>query len=68
MRNISGMYVRSRVNDKWDNVCFEELPENEQSAFFNSLSDAGKWRCVRKLAEVINDLSSQFDISSEVLW
>lgn len=35
-RNLSGIYFRHQVNNEWKNICFEELPRDEQLKILES--------------------------------
>ena len=64
-RNLSGVYFRSKniETGKWENVCFEELPKDEQHTIL-SLKDK-KWLIcmVNILSDTINDIGEQFNIA-----
>lgn len=61
-RNLDGCYFRVNRNEKWQNVCFSDLTEEEQNEV---LKDKGieylKSLCIR-LASTIKTIGEEFDI------
>ena len=60
-RNLSGIYYRY----KGDNVCFEDLPEEEQDRILNSHDGEFAKRLARILADRLYELGESFDIIAE---
>lgn len=51
-RNISGVFFRAERDGKWENICFEELTEEEQNRVMEGRS--GEW-----LASLCKHLASE---------
>ena len=66
-RNLSGIYYRSfdKAQDKWVNICFEELSETEQDNIINNYTDVRKANLIKLLAETINRIGNELDLYSE---
>jgi hypothetical protein len=61
-RNLSGIYFRSKVNGKWINVCFEDLPSEEQDQIISSYTDEQKNIMIKMLANTLKKLGDDLDI------
>lgn len=66
-RSLSGAYFRynNPANNRWENWCFEDLPENNQKAIMDNKSIEWLRSMCILLANTINRVSEQFDITSE---
>lgn len=66
-RNLSGVYFRSKNEEtgKFDNVVFEDLTEQEQDQQMNGRSEEWLKSLAKILANTLNDVCEQFDITSE---
>lgn len=66
-RSLSGIYFRYQNPDtgKYENWCFEDLPENEQEKILASRGDEWLRSMVIALSKTINQISEQFDITAE---
>lgn len=66
-RNISGIYFRFQNPEtkKWENWVFEDLPEEEQNNILSIKSPEFIAGLCKALADTINRLAEQFDITSE---
>jgi hypothetical protein len=64
-RCLSGLYFRSKVNGKWDNVTFEDLSEEEQRRVMENRSEEWLKSLAIQLAVRLRDIGDQFDILSE---
>jgi len=66
-RSLSGIYFRYQNPDtkKWENWCFEDLPDQEQDKIL--LNDNIDWMrsMVKTLAIKINEIGETFDITTE---
>jgi len=62
-RNLSGIYVRT---EKGENVCFEDLSDEEQYALLDSKPDCWKRCLITQLSKVINEIGEAFDILKEL--
>lgn len=64
-RSLSGIYFRYQDPDtgKWDNICFEDLPESEQDKILFA-NDNPDWlrSLAKKLAITISEIGDEFDI------
>jgi hypothetical protein len=63
-RNLSGMFFRYKAPEaeKFDNVCFEDLPESEQDRILNMANPEFMKGIVKILANTLNEMSEKFDI------
>jgi len=64
-RNLSGIYFRTNVHGKWDNVVFEDLPESEQDIVMDGKTDKWIKSLAKMLAQTLRKMGDQFDIVSE---
>ena len=64
-RNLSGIYFRTKVDGKWDNVVFEDLPEAEQDRVMMNNSKKCLKSLAKILAQTLRKIGDQFDIVSE---
>lgn len=65
-RNLSGIYFRSKNKDgKWDNVCFEDLSDEEQDRIMINYNKDTLMRLAGQLANTINKIAEQFDIMAD---
>lgn len=65
-RNLSGIYFRSKnvLTEKYENVVFEDLSEDEQDKNMEGRSEEWLRSLVKQLANTINDIGNRFDIIS----
>ena len=63
-RNLSGIYFRSRVNDKYENIVFEDLSEEEQNRVMDGRSEEWLKSLAKELGNTLNNIGEQFDIIS----
>lgn len=64
-RNLSGVYIRSLYNDKWDNVCFEDMTDQQRDEWMKGKSATVLKQLVLILADTLNEIGDQFDIIKE---
>ena len=64
-RNLSGIYFREKVGDKWENVCFEECSEEKKDEILNSKEPEFVKNLAKMLANTINEIGDKFDIAKE---
>lgn len=67
-RSISGIYFRYQNpdNNRWENWCFEDLPEEKQREILNTKADPDWLKSLAiSLANTLNRISEQFDITAE---
>jgi len=65
LRNLSGIYFREKIGNKWGNVCFEELSKETQDKILESKEPEFIKNLVKLLANTINNLGEQFDIETK---
>jgi len=65
-RNVSGIYFRSQNKEtgKWENICFEELSEEEQDKILDTKDVAFIKGLVKLLSNTLNNICTQFDIAN----
>jgi hypothetical protein len=66
-RSLSGIYFRYQnpESGRWENWCFEDLPEVEQNNIMNNHSREWIENLAKSLSNTINTISEQFDITAE---
>lgn len=64
-RNLDGVYFRMKRNDKWCNVCFSDMTEEEQDEIMEGRSDEWLKSMCKILAKCVRDIGDQFDIVCE---
>ena len=66
-RNLSGVFIRSKNKDdgKWDNVCFEDLEQEEQDVWLDGLSKEQVSNLSKILACTLNEIGDQLDLTKE---
>lgn len=67
-RSVSGIYFRYQNpdNQKWENWCFEDLPEEKQREILNSKENIDWLKgLVMSLSNTLNSICEQFDITAE---
>lgn len=65
--NLSGIYFRYKNpdTDKWENWCFEDLPEEKQIEQMNPRSRQWLESMVLKLAKTLKEVGDEFGIKSQ---
>ena len=66
-RSLSGIFFRYKnpETDKWENWCFEDLPEEEQNEFLDNRSTDWLKSLAKSLANTLNLIGDKFDITTE---
>ena len=64
-RNLSGIYFRHEVDEKWENWVFEDLPEEKQDEILNEYDKEAVQRLAKLLANTITQLGEHFDICAD---
>lgn len=66
-RSLSGIYFRVKNEEikKFDNVVFEDLSEQQQDEMMNGRSEEWLKSLAKQLANVLNDIGEQFNITAE---
>ena len=62
-RNLDGIFFRVNRDNKWQNICFSDLTEDEQSFVMEDKNEMWLRSMCRSLAKVIRDIGDQFDIA-----
>lgn len=64
-RNLDGIYFRVKRDEKWDNVCFSDMTQDEMENVMNNRDiDWLKSMCVQ-LGRTIRNIGDQLDIVCE---
>lgn len=61
-RDLSGIYYRVRRDDKWVNLCFEDLEPNEQKDILNKQDHEFARNMVLVLANTINKIGEELNV------
>jgi len=64
-RKLSGIYFRTKIDDKWVNLVFEDLSEEEQDRVMTNKSEEWLKSLAKQLAQTLREIGDQFDILSE---
>lgn len=66
-RNLSGIYFRRQNAEtkRWENLCFEDLPEAEQDVVLNDFTIDELKRTCKALATTLNNIGNELDISRQ---
>lgn len=64
-RNLSGIFFREKINNKWQNVCFEELSEKSQDRILEIKSPQFIKNLAKMLGKTIMELGEQFDLMKD---
>ena len=61
-RELDGIYYRVKRNDKYFNLCFSDLIEEEQQEILNRLDINGLHRMCKLLAGALRMIGDQLDL------
>lgn len=66
-RNLSGIYFRylNPIKNKYENRCFEDLPEIEQNKYMNDKSKEWLKSLAKTLANTLNEIGEDWDLIKE---
>jgi len=64
-RNLSGIYFRTQIDNKWTNRVFEDLTEQQQDKYMDGRSIEWLKSLAKQLAKTIREIGDQFDIAKE---
>jgi hypothetical protein len=64
-RNLDGVYFRIKRDDKWQNICFSDLTENERNKMMKDRSVEWLQSLCNILANKIKEIGDQFDLICE---
>ena len=62
LHNLSGIYFREKVGDKFENICFEELSEGKQNEILNTKDVEFIKNLSKELSKTIVMLGDRFGI------
>lgn len=61
-RNLDGVYFRVKRNDKWQNICFSDLTEDEMKEVLSNRNEHWLKELCIILGSIIRGIGDQFDI------
>ena len=64
-RNLDGVYFRVKRDEKWLNVCFSDLSDDEMEEVMQDRTDEWLKDLCRILGRTIRDIGDQLDIVME---
>ena len=64
-RNLDGVYFRIKRDDKWQNICFSDLTEDERNEMMKGRSVEWLQSLCNILANKIKEIGDQFDLMCE---
>jgi hypothetical protein len=62
IHGIDGVYFRVQRNDKWENICFSDLTEEEQDEMMKDRSEEWLKSLCKILGNSIHKVAEQFEI------
>lgn len=66
IHGIDVVYFRVKRNDKWKNICFSDLTEEEQDEMMKNRGETWLKSLCKILGNTIHNVAEQFDIFSSV--
>lgn len=64
-RNLDGVYFRIKRDNKWQNICFSDLTEDERNEMMKDRSVECLQSLCNILANKLKDIGDQFDLMCE---
>jgi hypothetical protein len=64
-RNLDGVYFRIKRDNKWRNICFSDLTEDERNKMMKDRSVEWLQSLCNILANKIKEIGDQFDLICE---
>ena len=64
-RNLDGVYFRIKRDDKWQNICFSDLTDEEMENVMKDRSEEWLRSLCKILGRAIRDIGDQLDIAME---
>ena len=64
-RELDGVYFRVNRNGKWRSICFSDLTADEKQSIMCGRDNEWLQRLAIRLAEVLREISDEFDIRRE---
>lgn len=65
-RNLDGVYFRVKRNDKWENICFSDLSDDEMEEVMQNRTDEWLKNMCKILGHTIKNIGDQLDITMEL--
>lgn len=65
-RNLDGAFFRVKRDDKWQNICFSDLTDEEMDAVLNGQTTIWLMSLCKHLGKTIRRLGDRFDICCKV--
>jgi len=63
-RGLSGIYYRTKIDGKWKNRTFEDLPLAEQENILDKADPEFLKNMIKMLSNTLNFIGNKFDIST----
>ena len=64
-RNLDGVYFRIKRDDKWQNICFSDLTEEEMEKVMEGRPEEWLRSLCKILGRTIKDIGDQLDLMME---
>ena len=64
-RNLDGVYFRIKREDKWENICFSDLTEEEMDYVMDGRTAEWLRSLCKILGKTVRDIGEQLDIVME---
>lgn len=62
-RNLDGVYFRIKRDDKFENVCFSDMTDEERDEIWEKNQDAQYWkRMAYIMADALKNIGDYFDL------
>lgn len=61
-RNLDGVYFRIKREDKWENICFSDLTEEEMDYVMDGRDEQWLKSMCRILGKTIKNIGDQLDL------
>ena len=62
IRNLSGIFFREKIGEKWENVCFEELSEESQNRILSEKNPEFIKNLAKILGKTLVEIGDQFNL------
>lgn len=62
-RNLDGVYFRVKRDEKWQNLCFSDLTEEERNEVMNGRDEKWLRSLCNILANTLKNIGDQLDIT-----
>lgn len=64
-RNLDGMYFRVQRDERWCNICFTDLTENERESVMENRSVDWIKSLANRLADVVHEIGDELGIERD---